>query len=139
VSRLGLLGAWAPVALYTSLIWVLSSQALDLPMIQAIPLQDKGVHFLEYAVLGLFMAHAVHSTWPVRALRYLAAIWLTVSLGLVDELHQLYVPGRSADFLDLVADSVGAVVAVLAYAGLRRVLRKGGRVLGENAPSVNQP
>lgn len=118
------IGAWAPVVLYTLLIWVLSSQTLDLPLISSVPLQDKGVHFLEYGGLGLFMAHAVHSTWPDRALRYVAAIWLTVSLGLVDELHQLYVPGRSADFADLLADTCGAVVAVFAYAGLRRLLRR---------------
>lgn len=117
--------AWLPVALYTSLIWFLSSQVLSIQLIEDIPLRDKGVHFLEYGALGFLMAHAVQVTWPDRVLRYVAALWLTVGLGLVDELHQVYVPGRSGDANDLIADFVGALVATFGYAGLRRLFGRG--------------
>jgi VanZ family protein len=33
--------------------------------------------------------------------------------GLLDEIHQSYIPGRSNDILDWVADTLGAITAVL--------------------------
>jgi VanZ family protein len=37
-----------------------------------------------------------------------ALVW-----GVVDELHQHFVPGRTADLADLAADTVGALVATV--------------------------
>lgn len=119
-SSLRALAAWLPAALYTGLIWFLSSQTLDIKLIEDVPMQDKGVHFVEYGVLGVFLAFACNATWPTAQRRYLLAWWLTWALGLVDELHQLYVPGRSADALDLLADSLGAGLAVAGFAGACR-------------------
>jgi VanZ family protein len=118
-SSLRALAAWLPAALYTGLIWFLSSQTLDIKLIEDVPMKDKGVHFVEYGVLGLLLAFACNATWPRARRRYLLAWWLTWALGLVDELHQLYVPGRSADALDLAADSLGAALAIGAFALLR--------------------
>ena len=55
----------------------------------------------------------------LAGLLYLATgrAWLAVALasvyGVSDELHQAYVPGRSADALDWLADTAGATVSVL--------------------------
>jgi VanZ family protein len=114
------LAAWLPAALYTGLIWFLSSQTIDIKLIEDVPMRDKGVHFVEYGVLGFFLAHACHQTWPRQRLRYVLALWLTWALGLVDELHQLYVPGRSADALDLMADTLGGAVAIALVAAVQR-------------------
>ena len=105
--------AWLPPLLYTGLIWWLSGQVLDFQLIAFVPLRDRGVHLVEYGLLALLIARAVHITWPERGLRgALFALLLGFSLGLLDEVHQLFVPGRSADILDLVADTAGACVAV---------------------------
>ena len=115
--RVGL--AWLPVILYTLLIWWLSSQALQFDLMEEVPLRDKGVHFVEYGAMGFFMAHAIATTWPGRGLAgIVVSVLMTVALGLLDELHQAFVPGRSSDVLDLVADGAGAVAAVLFHAGL---------------------
>jgi VanZ family protein len=108
--------AWLPVIAYTLLIWWISSRVVDFRLIERFPFQDKGVHLLEYLLLGLLMSYAVQVTWPTQRLRYFATLWLTCGLGLVDELHQLFVPGRSADAADLVADSLGALLATLGSA-----------------------
>ena len=115
-----MLTAWLPAAAYTGLIWFLSSQTIDIKLIEDVPMRDKGVHFVEYGVLGALLAFACQSTWPRVRLRYVLALWLTWALGLVDELHQLYVPGRSADGLDLAADTLGGGVAIAVFAGVRR-------------------
>jgi VanZ family protein len=44
----------------------------------------------------------------------LTAVVLAVVWGALDEAHQSFVPGRTADALDLLADAAGAVVAALA-------------------------
>ena len=113
--------SWLPVCAYTLLIWILSSQSVTIELIDSVPLRDKGVHFLEYGALGFFMAHALQMSWPRQRLRFVAAGWLSLGLGLVDELHQAYVPGRSGDAADLLADALGIGSSVLAYLLLSRL------------------
>ena len=117
-TSLRALAAWLPAAAYTGLIWFLSSQTIDIKLIEDVPMRDKGVHFVEYGVLGALLAFACNATWPRHRRRYLLAWWLTWALGLIDELHQLYVPGRSADALDLAADALGAALAIVGYLGI---------------------
>lgn len=102
-----------------SVIWLLSSISLTLP-VDSFPLRDKGLHFVEYGVLGFLVAHAAFRTWPRHhPLRTASlAVLVAVLWGLLDEIHQAFVPGRSSDVLDLVADGAGAV----AGASLRKVL-----------------
>lgn len=43
-------------------------------------------------------------------------VFIIVSLyGLSDEIHQAFVPNRSCDALDLMADMAGALTAIIAY------------------------
>lgn len=113
--------AWLPAILYTGVIWWLSSQPVLIQGIERFPFQDKGIHFLEYGGLCLTICYAVYKTWPGRGVRAaLAAVLITAGLGLLDELHQAFVPSRSSDAEDLVADSLGALVFSFAcYAVLR--------------------
>jgi VanZ family protein len=113
--------AWLPAILYTALIWWLSSQPIQLEGIELFPFQDKGVHFLEYGTLCLTICFAVYKTWPGRGVRSAwAAVLITTGLGLLDELHQAFVPARSSDLKDLLADFAGSLVFAFAcYAALR--------------------
>lgn len=123
--RLRVILAWLPAALYTLLIWWLSSQTIELALIERVPLRDKGVHFLEYGALGLFIAHAVTTTWPGRAIGSVVAVLITASLGLLDELHQAFVPGRTSDLIDLLADVLGAIAMAAIHGVVLRVARSG--------------
>jgi VanZ family protein len=125
----GVVGAWLLVCAYTGLIWWLSAQNIAFKVIERVPLKDKGVHFLEYSLLGALMAHAVRVSWPARRLGYLAAFWLSCGLGLVDELHQVYVPGRMGDGRDLLADAMGAAAATLVYVLVVSLAARKGRGL----------
>jgi VanZ family protein len=79
---------------------------------------DKLVHFILYGVLGLLAARAALSARPgMRVLiPLLCAILL---LAMVDELHQHFIPGRSMDVHDWMADALGAAVG-MALAVTRR-------------------
>jgi VanZ family protein len=94
-----------------ALLWVLSDRpSVPLPEV-GLAHVDKLVHAGAYAILAGF--------WWVACLRLglpafdaaCVAFFAAVAFGLVDELHQAQVPGRSADRLDLVADAVGAALA----------------------------
>lgn len=122
--RQRILIAWLPAIAYTLLIWWLSSQAFELAFMQRVPLKDKGVHFLEYGALSLFIVHAVSVTWPGRgSSTFFATVVATVALGLLDEMHQSFVPGRFSDVLDLVADAIGAIAAALLYVAMSHGIR----------------
>lgn len=94
-----------------ALIFVLSSMKIVTPAIEEFPLQDKGVHFVEYGVLGFLCATASLRTWTDRGALRVAMVGalLAAAWGLSDEFHQAFVPGRAAEFGDLVADTLGAI------------------------------
>jgi len=43
------------------------------------------------------------------------AMTLTIAFGMVDELHQMFVPGRYAGLLDVILNAAGAGFGILAY------------------------
>ncbi len=133
---------WAPALGYMALIFVLSSIQIHAPVIDDVPFKDKGVHFLEYAVLGFLCAHAALRTWPKRPpIRTLAlGAFLAAAWGFSDELHQAFVPGRSAELGDLVADALGASVGAVARGVLHRARtpREGANSLGAEDESKEQ-
>ena len=46
---------------------------------------------------------------------------ITVVFGAIDEIHQLYVPGRYAGLLDIILNAVGAVMGVATFVLRRRI------------------
>lgn len=103
-------------------IFYLSNQpALNVP-----PLfehQDKAMHFIAYGLLGIF----VLAMMPLPSAGYTTTqAWLSTLVaslyGISDEIHQSFVPGRSPEVLDWVADTVGALCATLLLAHLSRAL-----------------
>ncbi|MEO0323058.1 MAG: VanZ family protein [Myxococcota bacterium] len=106
--------AWAPVVAYMALIVALSSFHIDTGAMGSWPHKDKLAHLVEYAGLALLTVRASRLTWPTRPPARVAAfaVMLTASFGLTDELHQAFVPGRTADAWDLFADVLGAVLGV---------------------------
>jgi len=112
------LGRWAwalgPVALYAGLI-VLASSRSNLPSLR---LDDKLLHFAEYAVLAFLVNRAICLLRAGIAPRTAAvvAVVLATAFGVTDELHQRFVPGRDASVFDLLADFLGSIAGAMAYA-----------------------
>jgi hypothetical protein len=51
-------------------------------------------------------------------LRLLIAGWIAFAVGIFDEAHQLYVPGRDGSVTDVVLDLVGITLALVLFFGL---------------------
>ena len=114
---------WLPAIAYMALIALLSSQSGHAIELDHVPLRDKGVHFVEYAVLAMLIARALavphlasgELSAGRRAKIAAWAIALTTLWGYLDEVHQAFVPGRTADAWDLVADFLGAIAGTAIY------------------------
>lgn len=96
------------------LIWILSSNPAD--AIVKTPfsfdaLLKESLHLIEFAILYWLIAFAfmAHNKWSERA-SILAAI-IAILYGLTDEIHQSFVPSRSATVIDFVKDTIGVAVS----------------------------
>jgi VanZ family protein len=89
-----------------------SLPATSLPKTLLFAHQDKVEHGFVYAVLGFFVARAWHLRRQSRAPRQLvvAAALFALVFGASDEFHQWFVPGRSVDVFDLLADFTGGLL-----------------------------
>lgn len=108
-------------AAYAAVIFWLSSQPNPLPFVPRAWLSsDKLLHGLEYAVFAALIALALGSRGlrPGRAL-LLAAV-LASAYGASDEIHQSFVPDRTADVADWAADTLGAILGAGAAAAVLR-------------------
>ncbi len=117
---------WLPPLLWMTLIFYGSAQP-TLPSL-AHSLLDSlvkyGAHFVEYAVLALLWYRALYARFPHPRILPLALI-VTVLYALSDELHQSFVPGRSATWQDLAVDALGAASALLLWNAAHQRWRRG--------------
>ena len=77
---------------------------------------DKQLHGAAYGLLAILVARALtRGDIPALTVRHAATAWVVATVyGATDEFHQSFVPGRSAEWLDLAADAAGAFAAVSA-------------------------
>lgn len=86
---------------------------------------DKLTHFSLYAVEAFLLYRAIGWSGPSGlGLSRIVAIVGTMSLwGMLDEMHQEWIPGRMMDSGDLIADVAGASVGAV-LSGAKRKGRK---------------
>jgi VanZ family protein len=111
-----------PAVLIAVFIWFLSSQSI-LPKPKGIFGFDKLQHLLAFAVFtGAVCLWVPWEKWKSRSRFF---ILITASLGsvygIVDEVHQYFVPGRDCNVWDWIADTLGSVIGAAVFAGLVRL------------------
>lgn len=121
MPRLGI-GYAVAIAGYCALIFALSAQP-DPPKPELgfeIPGLDKLAHAVLFGGLaGLVSVGLRRSNTRLRPeVQFYAPIAFAVLYGLTDEIHQLFVPDRSFELLDLTADAAGALGMQLVLCGM---------------------
>ena len=107
---------------WAGLIFYLSSQpSIEAPAL--FPGQDKLFHLIAFGILGFLTMgtlQASHAGYPTRR------VWLVVLAvtlyGILDEVHQYFVPGRNADIYDALADALDGLLGAWAMYYLVRVV-----------------
>jgi VanZ family protein len=103
---LSLLFAW--VAL-TFLLTSIPNPEMDI----TIPFADKIAHFGFYGVMGFLCAIWRRECGSPAMRAALAGAVFVAFVGSVDEIHQYWIPGRSMDIIDWIADAAGGGIGAL--------------------------
>ena len=115
-SQNSILGRWLPVFLWAAVIFALSS-------IQQITVAEffiwdfaakKVAHLTEYAVLYALFLRATEKNWVLSFV-------MTMVYAASDEIHQSYVPGRTAAVYDLAFDFSGASISAYIIWKLKQI------------------
>ena len=112
---------------YGAFIFIFSSiPHLTPPKLEFI-LFDKIIHFALYSFLSYLLFFAFFKTQ--KSLFHKNAHLFSISIGilyaLTDELHQKFVPGRSCDFFDFLADGIGvALIQIFLWWHYKGLLKK---------------
>jgi len=117
VSRFHRAYLW-PILLALMIFAVSGAQRLATPDLGFQFSKDKLAHFLVFGLL----ATAILRTPKFRNLNLsslIIAALLASAYGGFDEFRQSFTPGRSVEVADWIADTLGAVVAVVVYAKWR--------------------
>jgi VanZ family protein len=103
---------WGPVLGWMALIFFFSAQSQlpkpDRPWVDLI--LEKSAHFFEFVVLGALLVRALGVPKHGRARVFVATIAIAWVYALSDEIHQIFVPNRDADWLDVLFDWGGAAL-----------------------------
>jgi VanZ family protein len=126
----------APVLLYAGVISLASSVN---------PRPTTGVsgnvfHPVEYAGLAFLLQYALHAglARPPRPWSLGAAALAAALFGVVDELHQSFVPGRHASVLDVGLDAAGAVAGSALFLSMAWLLALRARHRADQPPEPQE-
>jgi len=107
---------WFPIILYCLLIFIQSSYP-SIKNAPELPYLDKVLHFVAYALLGILFLRAFKTSRIKNNvnLMLILSVLLSFLYGISDEIHQYFVPYRSAELMDVLADMLGAIIGVYIY------------------------
>ena len=75
----------------------------------------KSAHFIEYMLLGFLMFNVLKDYRKVTVKLALASLLLSFLYSCSDEIHQMFVPNRTALLVDVFIDSLGSFLGVLIF------------------------
>ncbi len=104
-----------PLIVYWLIILIATTIPAD-SFVDVFELSDKVEHFLAYFGLAILLGLNLHfqEKWKKISFYYIVTtLIICLTYGVFDELHQLFVPNRMAEFWDWVADSLGTITGLL--------------------------
>ena len=79
----------------------------------------KSAHFILYFILGILVFHAVSASVPSRKKAALISAGIVLGYATLDEIHQLFVPGRSGEVRDVLLDTSAGILGIAAFVALK--------------------
>jgi polysaccharide biosynthesis protein VpsQ len=112
---------------YISLIWLQSSYfnpesiqylstEINIKFLMFVGIGFELVHFFQFGILHILIITAILSFRVLtKKIEYFSMIF-SLLYGLIDEIHQIYVPFRSFSYSDLIKDTVGVfLISVIVH------------------------
>ncbi|MBK7106218.1 MAG: VanZ family protein [Ignavibacteriae bacterium] len=104
-----------PLILY----WIILFIGTTLPSttyVDVFEISDKLKHLGAYLILAVLLGLNLHfqEKWQGLSKFYLSYTFIIcITYGVLDEIHQIFVPNRSAEFFDWIADLSGTLIGIL--------------------------
>jgi VanZ family protein len=99
---------------YMLVIWTLSSMPADavveLPLEGVDAFLKESMHLIEFAILYVLLFFAGMTFTNFKPLMSFIFMGIAILYGAVDEIHQSFVPYRSATWIDFVKDTIGVLI-----------------------------
>ena len=105
---------YLPLVIYWILLFTLTS--LPTNSVPSVGVNDKVEHFAAYFVLSFLLYFTLifqQKSVTLKKNAFLFTILFVILYGILDEVHQLLIPGRSCEFLDFFADVFGGVLGMI--------------------------
>ena len=83
----------------------------------------KSAHFIGYMILGILASGLILYYGNINK-KYLLAFLICVIYAISDEIHQLFVPGRSGQVRDVLIDSAGSLLGIIIVMAFEKLLIK---------------
>ena len=80
----------------------------------------KLAHFIEYFILGILVINFITRYDK----KIIIAILLCIIYATSDEIHQIFVPGRSCQIIDIMIDSLGSIMGIYLYKLITKKCKK---------------
>ena len=80
----------------------------------------KLAHFTEYFILGILVTNFITRYDK----KIIIAILLCIIYATSDEIHQIFVPGRSCQIIDIMIDSLGSIMGIYLYKLITKKCKK---------------
>lgn len=84
----------------------------------------KTAHFTEYFILGLILILYLQTKEKLTTKYIILAIIFCVLYATSDEIHQLFVDGRSCKIMDILIDTCGSSLAILGFTSIYKLTTK---------------
>ena len=113
--------------LTVAVIKMITGKTLQLedPFVEGIQLViRKFAHFTIYAIGGFLIMNYAYNTNKTKNQKIFYSIASGGGYAITDEIHQLFVPGRSGNVVDVGIDTLGVITGVLMYIVIRKLINK---------------
>lgn len=120
------------VTLLLAAYWIALATATHVPTLPAGSLRygDKNAHYAAYAVLAFLISWAWRTRREFFPVGMMVTFVVASAYGAVEELTQIPIPGRFAEWHDWLADVMGAITGIIlfwAIDALRRLAMRPGK------------
>lgn len=94
----------------------------------------KGAHYTIYTIGGLLIMNYAYSMEKTKKQKILGSLLFGAFYAGTDELHQYFVPGRSAQITDVGLDTLGVLTGIYIFLGVIALIEK---LFRKHANSLN--
>ena len=81
-------------------------------------------HFIEYLILGVLVINVLKDYHKLNYKIVLMGIVMCIMYSMTDEIHQLFISGRSLQIKDILVDTLGSSIGALIFFKIRQKTNK---------------